>query len=71
MNANWAERLMKDYFDSKTKKIKNENKKEKILNCNSLEELLEVEYGKKGTAQRDKFDKETENQIRREKQNGD
>lgn len=50
--------------------MKNENKKEKILNCNSLEELLEVEYGKKGTAKRDKFDKETENQIRREKQNG-
>ena len=40
--------------------MKNENKKENILNCNSLEELLEVEYGKKGTAQRDKFDKETE-----------
>ena len=53
------------------RKMKNENKKEKILNCNSLEELLEVEYGKKGTAKRDKFDKETENQIRREKQNGD
>ena len=50
--------------------MKNENKKEKILNCNSLEELLQVEYGKKGTAQRDKFDKETENQIRREKHNG-
>lgn len=59
---------MKEYFDSKTKK---NEKQEKILNCNSLEELLEVEYGKKGTAQRDKFDKETENQIRREKQNGD
>ena len=36
------------------------NKNNAILNCNNLEELLEVEYGKKGTAQRDKFDKETE-----------
>ena len=61
---------MKEYFDSKTEKMKNENKKEKILNCNSLEELLEVEYGKKGTDKRDIFDKETENQIRREKHNG-
>ena len=50
--------------------MKNENKKEKILNCNSLEELLEVEYGKKGTDKRDIFDKETENQIRKEKHNG-
>ncbi|MBQ2025217.1 MAG: helix-turn-helix transcriptional regulator [Paludibacteraceae bacterium] len=40
--------------------MKNKNKNEAILNCNNLEELLEVEYGKKGTAQRDKFDKETE-----------
>ena len=42
----------------KMKMIKKKNKA--ILNCNNLEELLEVEYGKKGTAQRDKFDKETE-----------
>jgi len=32
---------------------------EKILSCDTLEELLDVEYGKTGTSQREKFDEET------------
>ncbi len=35
------------------------DKREKLLACNNLEELLDVEYGVKGTRSRDKFDEET------------
>lgn len=35
-------------------------KKETILNCTSLDELLNVEYGTKGTSTRNVFDAETE-----------
>lgn len=39
---------------------KNKNKKNLIMNCKTLDELLDVEYGKKGTPERDEFDKETQ-----------
>lgn len=35
------------------------DKKERLLACNNLEELLDVEYGVKGTPTREKFDEET------------
>ncbi len=35
-------------------------KKKAILNCNNLDELLNVEYGEVGTATRDDFDREAE-----------
>lgn len=34
-------------------------KSDDIMRCNSLDELLDVEYGKKGTPSRDRFDEET------------
>lgn len=37
-----------------------EVKKEALMNCNNLEELLDVEYGKIGTPSREEFDRETE-----------
>lgn len=37
-----------------------ENKKEALMNCSNLEELLNVEFGEVGTASREEFDKETE-----------
>ena len=36
------------------------NKKEALINCSNLEELLDTEFGKTGTPSRDEFDKETE-----------
>lgn len=30
------------------------------MNCNTLDELLDIEYGKHGTPERDEFDKETQ-----------
>lgn len=37
-----------------------EAKKEALMNCSSLDELLNVEYGEVGTPSRGEFDKETE-----------
>ena len=36
------------------------NKKEALMNCTTLDELLDVEYGKVGTKTREEFDRETE-----------
>lgn len=36
------------------------DKKEAIMNCTSLDELINVEYGSKGTIERDRFDAETQ-----------
>jgi len=36
------------------------NKDERIMNCTTLDELLDVQYGKVGTPERDAFDKETQ-----------
>ena len=36
------------------------NKKETLINCSNLEELLDTEFGKTGTPSRDELDKETE-----------
>ena len=36
------------------------NKKETLINCSNLEELLDTEFGKTGTPSRDEFDKEIE-----------
>ena len=36
------------------------NKKDALMNCSSLDELLNVEFGNVGTATRDEFDRETE-----------
>ncbi|MGN0218902.1 MAG: helix-turn-helix domain-containing protein [Muribaculaceae bacterium] len=36
------------------------NKEDLIMNCQTLDELLDVEYGKPGTPERDEFDKETQ-----------
>ena len=36
------------------------DKKEAIMNCTTLDELIEVEYGPKGTPERDQFDAETQ-----------
>lgn len=36
------------------------DKKEAIMNCNSLDELINIEYGPKGTSERDLFDAETQ-----------
>lgn len=33
--------------------------KEKIMSCTTLDELLDAEYGKTGTAERERFDEET------------
>ena len=35
-------------------------KKEKIMACSTLDELLDVEYGKPGTPEREEFDKEAQ-----------
>ena len=35
-------------------------KKDIILNCSNLDELLDAEYGKPGTSEREEFDRETE-----------
>ncbi len=35
-------------------------KKTNLINCATLDELLDVEYGKKGTPERENFDRETE-----------
>ena len=37
-----------------------ETKKEALMNCSNLEELLNVEFGEVGTVSRDEFDKDTE-----------
>lgn len=37
-----------------------DSKKEAIMNCTSLDELIDVEYGQKGTPERDTFDAETQ-----------
>ena len=36
------------------------NKKDTLINCSNLNELLDAEFGKTGTPSRDEFDKETE-----------
>ena len=36
------------------------SKKDALMNCSSLDELLNVEFGNVGTATRDDFDRETE-----------
>ena len=36
------------------------SKKDALMNCSSLDELLNVEFGNIGTATRDEFDRETE-----------
>ncbi len=36
------------------------DKKEAIKNCTTLDEFIEVEYGPKGTPERDQFDVETQ-----------
>ena len=36
-----------------------QDKKERLLQCSTLEELLNVEYGVKGTRTRENFDEET------------
>lgn len=36
------------------------SKKDALMNCSSLDELLNVEFGNQGTATRDEFDRETE-----------
>lgn len=41
-----------------TKKMKT-NKKEQLMDCTTLDELLDVEYGAKGTPERERFDDET------------
>lgn len=35
-------------------------KENALMNCNTLDELLNVEFGEAGTASREEFDKETE-----------
>ncbi len=35
------------------------NKTERLMSCNTLDELLDVEYGVKGTPERELFDNET------------
>lgn len=35
-------------------------KEEALMNCNTLAELLNVEFGEAGTFSREEFDKETE-----------
>ena len=37
-----------------------EEKKEAVMNCSNLNELLNVEFGEAGTPSRKQFDKETE-----------
>lgn len=34
--------------------------KDRVIKCTTLDELLDVEYGKPGTPKRDAFDKETQ-----------
>lgn len=36
------------------------SKKDALMNCSSLDELLNVEFGNVGTVTRDEFDRETE-----------
>ena len=36
------------------------NKKDTLINCSNLDELLETDFGKTGTPSRDEFDKEAE-----------
>ena len=38
-------------------------KKDAIMNCSNLNELLNVEFGNVGTAEREEFDKETEARV--------
>ncbi len=38
----------------------NTTKKNELLNCSNLDELLNVEFGNVGTASREAFDRETE-----------
>lgn len=36
------------------------NKKEAIMNCTSLEEILDIEYGERGSETRERFETEAE-----------
>ena len=36
------------------------SKKDALMNCSNLDELLNAEFGNQGTATRDEFDRETE-----------
>lgn len=36
------------------------NKKDALINCSNLDELLDADFGKVGTTTRDEFNKETE-----------
>ena len=36
------------------------NKKDALMNCSNLDELLDADFGKAGTPSRDEFDKEAE-----------
>ena len=36
------------------------NKKDALINCSTLDELLDADFGKVGTTTRDEFNKETE-----------
>ncbi len=54
--AVWTERIHKREGDTSMNKEKNDA----IMACSDFEGLLDAEYGKKGTAERDKFDIEAE-----------
>ncbi len=41
-------------------RIMETNRDERIMNCTTLDEPLDVQYGKVGTPERDEFDKETQ-----------
>lgn len=38
----------------------NINEREKFLNCKSLDDILDLEYGERGTEEREKFEAEAE-----------
>ena len=40
--------------------VMDEAKKEAMMNCGTLDELLNVEFGEVGTSSREEFDKETQ-----------
>lgn len=40
--------------------MENKNKKDLIMKCTSLDELVDVEFGRKGSREREEFDAETQ-----------
>ena len=49
-----------EFYLAQTEKVRKKMKNKDIMDCRTLDELVNIEFGKPGTKERDDFDKETD-----------